>query len=1043
MRSTGKITADPNPVRVAGVPRVGITTVYWEVEGDRQVEVRVNAPDGVLLARSAGSGSATTGNWVTDGMTFYLQDVSNGQGLTSANTLGAVMVEVTAGGSDQRAFSATARRLPDLYPFVEYLCDRFECSRIIDIGCRLWENFSQLSGERGLIGIGGPAELERCRHADVLGGWLEWEVGKSPLPLTPELLKDSAIVCADLLRGIDEPDHLLDQLKLLMEHARVCVLTTPDRTRAASGVRDKSRARWSLVEFEKLLRDRGFNVAFTGWTKSEAGSRDKSEVVAVIENDGAVVPGPANRIGAPPGFRVVAVVAAYNEDDIVVPSLQRLIGQGVGVYLIDNWSTDATERLARQFEGRGLIGLEKFPKEGPSKHYEWRALLTRIEQLTSEIEADWFIHTDVDEVRVSPWPGVSLREGLYVADQAGFNCVDHTVVNFPPVDNLYAPGTDFERHLRRFEFGRRAGHFVQLKAWKNQGGRVSLADSGGHEVRFEGRRIYPYKFLLKHFPIRSAEHAQKKVFVERRPRYAPDERATGWHTHYDGAECGNDFLRPVEELELFDGERFSREYLIERLSGIGLTDEHISSPYISNARPAFCTSPNIHARAAGVEEYEDSITIHGYQEFLATKEIVQALPEDSSLSIKQELLRPYFSPRFLAHRNVLDLGSSAGFFCFWAVQNGAQRALAVDIDENYLGLIQRASDKMGIKSVETARANVSDWVEPADVVLALALLHWIHSCTAGFGSLDAALGKLSELTRYMLLVEWVAPEDPAIQLFNHLEWNRDIVQASYEEASFKEALERHFTRHELIGEVSPTRRLYAAFKSDHEIDLSGPLPFIHERESVVSARLLARSDGVEYWSRVYDRGDTICKQASLDLAEREAYFLSQLSGDHFPRVIDTEVQDGYSVVILEKIQGKQLSKVVGELGETPAKLHRLLTQCIDILDQLEEKSITHRDIRPENILVRDGGPVLIDFGWAVSPERPYQTPPGLGGAFRPPDGSFSDVYSMGRVMRELSRNRHPKFDTVIELMAEPDAGLRLSDLSTLRSLFDAVAEMEE
>jgi hypothetical protein len=35
-----------------------------------------------------------TGQWVTNGMTFYLQDVSQGQPLTAANTLATLVVQV-------------------------------------------------------------------------------------------------------------------------------------------------------------------------------------------------------------------------------------------------------------------------------------------------------------------------------------------------------------------------------------------------------------------------------------------------------------------------------------------------------------------------------------------------------------------------------------------------------------------------------------------------------------------------------------------------------------------------------------------------------------------------------------------------------------------------------------------------------------------------------------------------------------------------------------------------------------------------------------
>jgi hypothetical protein len=63
--------AEPNPI--VGQGAVGKTTLSWKtpVKG---VQIRLGAPDGKLFAISGGAQQAETGNWVTNGMTFYLQD---------------------------------------------------------------------------------------------------------------------------------------------------------------------------------------------------------------------------------------------------------------------------------------------------------------------------------------------------------------------------------------------------------------------------------------------------------------------------------------------------------------------------------------------------------------------------------------------------------------------------------------------------------------------------------------------------------------------------------------------------------------------------------------------------------------------------------------------------------------------------------------------------------------------------------------------------------------------------------------------------------
>lgn len=69
-------------------------TLAWNAPGVSDVDIRINAPDGPSLGRQPSFGTARTDAWVTDGMTFYLQDVAGGKPLTAANTLGTVRMAV-------------------------------------------------------------------------------------------------------------------------------------------------------------------------------------------------------------------------------------------------------------------------------------------------------------------------------------------------------------------------------------------------------------------------------------------------------------------------------------------------------------------------------------------------------------------------------------------------------------------------------------------------------------------------------------------------------------------------------------------------------------------------------------------------------------------------------------------------------------------------------------------------------------------------------------------------------------------------------------
>lgn len=462
------------------------------------------------------------------------------------------------------------------------------------------------------------------------------------------------------------------------------------------------------------------------------------------------------------------------------------------------------------------------------------------------------------------------------------------------------------------------------------------------------------------------------------------------------------------------------------------------------ASPQMCDDPNRFARPAQIQFHGSSAIFHGYQEFILHKDYIQVSAQDANLKKKEELLNPYFSPRYLKHRAVLDLGANAGLFCFLALQRGAEKAIALDIDQDYLQMLREARDRLGFTNLEIAKSNMTDWSEPADITVALALVHWVYSCTALFGSLDSVIERLAQLTKYMLIVEWVEPTDPAIAFFHHIDWNKEYTSGDYRLEAFETALANHFARYELIGEVLPTRKLYAAFRKPNEIDLSGPLPFIMDKESIIYSKRITNFGGVDYWSRIYDKGNVCYKQTTSDLAEREAYFLSQLDEHYFPRVYEVQVKRGYSVVALEKIDGLPLVEARDGITGSPAKFCTFAKDCLNLLKELKRRGIVHRDVRADNMLVRDGKPVLIDFSWAISDALPYFTPPGLGASERPPDGSFCDVYSMGKVLEQVNQRRYPEVDLVIALMAEPDGSLRVTNLNILETLFtSAMASLKQ
>ena len=215
-----------------------------------------------------------------------------------------------------------------------------------------------------------------------------------------------------------------------------------------------------------------------------------------------------------------------------------------------------------------------------------------------------------------------------------------------------------------------------------------------------------------------------------------------------------------------------------------------------------------------------------------------------------------------------------------------------------------------------------------------------------------------------------------------------------------------------------------------------PWPLILPAEDIVSSRLLTQHEGLDYWCIFYEKDAIIYKQASFDLAEREARFLSQLDGDYFPKLVDVKAEGEYSIVAYQQISGQNLSEALSQINSSVAELHNFIQHCLNILIDLENKGITHRNVCRDNIMVKDGKPVLNDFGWAVTEQEPYFSPVGLGKHERPPDGGFSDIYSMGKILEYVNRQHYRTFDCVISLMTTKEVSMRITDLMTLKTLFN-------
>src|SRR6202171_251345 len=114
--------------------------------------------------------------------------------------------------------------------------------------------------------------------------------------------------------------------------------------------------------------------------------------------------------------------------------------------------------------------------------------------------------------------------------------------------------------------------------------------------------------------------------------------------------------------------------------------------------------------------------------------------------------------------------------------------------------------------------------------------------------------------------------------------------------------------------------------------------------------------------------------------EREAKTIASLNHPHICVLHDIGQQDGTDYLVMEYLEGETLAQ---RLVKGPLPLEQVLQYAIEISDALDKahrKGVTHRDLKPGNIMLTKTGTKLLDFGLAklkqqVAPATPLSELP--------------------------------------------------------------------
>lgn len=455
---------------------------------------------------------------------------------------------------------------PSVYELALYLADRSQATSIIDIGCGNGLKLKDAMGKYQIIGVdfGYNANLFKQNLPNAM--FYDVDLNTECPVFDQDIINNSIVICSDVIEHLVDLDPILHLLSELSYSAKYLVVSTPDRIRSR-GILDYGPPantahvrEWTIDELSRFFKDKGCLPGIWGYTINTDKHRQKSIILYIGGKE-------IDFNKEFPQVKACGLISSYNDEDIIGDVIYHHLNEGLQIHVIDNWSQDSTFNIIQQIANkRNDVTYERFP-EKPTNYYDWASILDRKLAYSLEHAYDWYLHIDSDEIRESPL-NTNLLRTISFANYLGYNAIDFTVIDFRPTDvnDTFSSPDSFNF----FEFGRRPGHFIQIKGWKKGDyGKITLSDSGGHEIAFNGRKIYPLKFLLRHYPLRSKQQIDNKI-IKGSARREKDRREKGWHYHYDSFLQNPKYTWDKFELIPYKREMFQSEFIIERLTGIGI-----------------------------------------------------------------------------------------------------------------------------------------------------------------------------------------------------------------------------------------------------------------------------------------------------------------------------------------------------------------------------------------------------------------------------------------------------------------------------------------
>jgi len=221
-----------------------------------------------------------------------------------------------------------------------------------------------------------------------------------------------------------------------------------------------------------------------------------------------------------------------------------------------------------------------------------------------------------------------------------------------------------------------------------------------------------------------------------------------------------------------------------------------------------CETPNKFTDKPIIKIEDNIIYVKGYNSYVIKNSSI--IPNKHNNKFKH--IYKYLTN--IENKTILDLGSANGLFTILSALNSAKLVTSVDIDDIHLNIIRKIKHELKLDNLNIVKDNVENITQKHDIVLVLALIHWIYSCTSvKFGSLDKIMKWLSNITNEYIIIEWVdAVNDKSVNWFKHTEYNKEYIIEDYTKENFDKALNKYFKNIKHIGDTNMYRKLYIAYK---------------------------------------------------------------------------------------------------------------------------------------------------------------------------------------------------------------------------------------